>query len=318
VKNLITGVNGFAGSHLADYLLSRGEEVFGLCRTPGPHPNLRHLSLQVFPCDIRDAKGIRNILEKVAPGRIYHLAAQSFVPAAEKEADSVRAINLGGTVNLLEQVRALGLPARVLFVGSSEEYGPVEPGESPIGESRPRRPATAYGEGKAAAEDVAERFAREDGLDVVRVRPFNHIGPRQDGRFVSSSFARQIAQIEAGAEPVLRVGNLEARRDFTDVRDTVRAYGQLMEGAERGEVYNVCSGRPVKIRSLLDILLSLSPAAITVETDPGRYRPETPVDFFGDPSRLTKCTGWRPEIPLAQTLEDLLAFWRQKVSGKPV
>lgn len=313
MRNLITGINGFAASHLADYLVAKNEEVVGLARHPENNENIRHLGnrVKVFACDIRAADDLLRVIETVRPQRIYHLASVTFVPAVSHDWNASFDTIFFGTRNLLEAVKQLGLEARILWAGSSEEYG--RPMECAIKETLPLAPVSLYGVSKAAAGLLANSYAQRDHLDVVRVRPFNHIGPRQESRFATASFARQVAQIEAGATPVLKVGNLEARKDFTDVRDMVRAYHAIMERGTMGEVYNVCSGKSVSVKSILDSLVSLASLPIRVEIDRERYREEPSMNFYGDFSLLTSHTGWVPEIPLEKTLQDLLTYWRQHV-----
>ena len=233
------------------------------------------------------------------------------VPVAENAGAGVFDVNFTGTLNLLQAVKELQLNCQVLFVGSSEAYGTVTEKESPVNETTPLKPGSLYGVSKASAEMLARSYFLRDELDVVMVRPFNHIGPRQNSRFVCSAFARQIAALEKGGEPVMKTGNLESYRDFMDVRDTVRAYHAVMESAKAGEVFNVCSGNSVSIRYILDSLLELSDIDIRIERDPNLFREEEPRRICGDPSKLTGSTGWRPQIPLQQTLNDLLKHWRE-------
>ncbi len=315
LKNLITGIHGFAGSHLADLLLSNNEEVFGIARSPADNGNVKHIEdkIQVFPCNIGNRQELKKILATVRPDRIYHLAAVSFIPDAEKEEAAVFDTNLIGTLNLLQAVKELQLNCRVLFVGSAEVYGRVTEVESPIHEDSRLKPVSFYGVSKASADLLAHSYFLRDGLDVVRVRPFNHIGPRQSSRFVCSSFARQIAAIEKGGEPVIKTGNLESYRDFMDVRDTVSAYHSVMNKAHAGEVINVCAGQAVSIQSVLEILLGRSNISIRIERDPQLFRDEEPLRICGDPSLLHQRTGWSPQIMLEQTLSDLLSHWRENL-----
>lgn len=315
MRNLVTGINGFAASHLADYLIARNEEVFGLARHPEKNENIRHHGdgIKVFPCDIRNASDVRRVLEAVKPERIYHLASVTFVPAVAQDWNASFDTIFFGTSNLLEAARQLRLQARILWVGSSEAYGMPPLEEYPLREDRVLTPVSLYGVAKASADVLADSYVRREQMDVIRVRPFNHIGPRQESRFASSSFARQIAQIESGAPPVIKVGNLEARKDFTDVRDTIRAYHSIMERGKAGEVYNVCTGKSLSVKSILEGLVSLASIPIDVEVDPERYRPEPPVNYYGDHTLLTRRTGWLPEIPIQKTLQDILNYWRHQV-----
>jgi GDP-4-dehydro-6-deoxy-D-mannose reductase len=313
VKNLITGIHGFAGSHLADWLLEQNEEVFGLSRSLADNENVRHIRnrIQALSADIRNGEELKKALKTVRPERIYHLAALSFVPDAQKAGPAVFDTNITGTWNLLQAVKELQLNCRVFFVGSSEAYGAMTEKMSPVNETTPLKPGSLYGVSKASAEMLARSYFLRDGLDVVMARPFNHIGPRQSSRFACSSFARQIAAIEKGGDPVMKTGNLESYRDFMDVRDTVRAYHAVMEKASAGEVFNVSSGQAVSVQSVLDRLLELSDIPIRIERDPDLFREEEPKRVCGDHSRLTEGTGWRPQIPLGQTLNDLLNHWRK-------
>ncbi len=318
-RALITGITGFAGSHLADHLLAvGGYEVYGLKRWRSRTENIRHLAGKVtlLDGDITDAVRLREVVAEVRPDVIFHLAAQSFVPASWREPDATLTTNVRGQVNLFEAVRAAGHPCRIQIAGSSEEYGLVGEDELPITEDTPLRPLSPYAVSKVTQDLLAWQYHRSYGLDVVRTRGFNHTGPRRGEVFVTSNFARQIAAIEAGLqEPVLRVGNLDARRDFTDVRDTVRAYRLAVEKGEAGAVYNICSGTTVSIRELLDRLLALSDAAIRVETDPARLRPSDVPVLLGSAARFHAVTGWEPEIPFDQTLRDLLDHWRARLGG---
>lgn len=315
VKNLITGIHGFVGSHLADLLLEQKEEVFGLARSVADNGNVQHIRdrIQVLSCDIGSRQELEKVLEMVRPQRIYHLAAVAFVPDADKKGVVAFDTNYTGTLNLLHTVKELKLNCRILFAGSSEVYGAVTKEESPVKEDRPLQPVSLYGVSKAAADLLAYSYFARDGLDVIRVRPYNHIGPRQSSRFVCSSFARQIAAIEKGAEPVIKTGNLESYRDFMDVRDTVRAYPEVMDRGNAGEVFNVCAGNTVSIRSILETLLGMTDISIRIECDSKLFRKEEPLRICGDNSLLRGRTGWRPQIPLEQTLGDLLNYWRKNL-----
>lgn len=312
MKNLITGIHGFAGSHMADLLLERNEQVFGIVRSLADNQNIKHIEkkIQTFSCDIRKRQEVKKVLNEVRPDRIYHLASVSFIPDVEQAGSAAFETNLLGTLNLLESVKELKPDCRFLYVGSSEEYGMVSQEEGFIKEDRALKPFSLYGVSKAAADLLAQSYFTRDGLDVIRVRPYNHIGPRQDSRFVCSSFARQIAAIENGCEPLIKTGNLESYRDFTDVRDTVRAYHAVMDKAEAGEVFNVCSGKMTRVKVLLDTLLKISGVAIKTEVDPSLFREAKPVNVSGVNTLLQQRTGWRPQFSLDQTLGDLLNYWR--------
>ena len=315
MKNLITGIHGFAGSHLVDRLLKQNEEVVGIARSVADNGNTKHIQdrIRVLSCDIVNRQELKAVLETVRPQRIYHLAGVSFVPDADKEGAKVFDTHFIGTLNLLQAVKELKMDCRILFAGSSEAYGTVAEEESPVKETQLLQPVSLYGVSKASADLLAHSYFLRDGLNVIRGRSYSHIGPRQSSRFVCSSFARQIAEIEKGAEPVIRAGNLESYRDFTDVRDTVRAYHAIMKKASAGEVFNICSGNTVSVRSILDILLDISSIAARIKRDPKLFREEKPLRVCGDNSLLALRTGWRPQIPLKQTLGDLLNYWRENI-----
>ena len=314
---LITGITGFAGSHLAEYLLSRGDgAVHGTLRWRSRTENIDHLRgrIVLHECDIRDATAVREVIRKVKPDRIFHLAAQSYVPMSWVAPSETLTTNIIGQTNLLEAVRATGCDCRIQIAGSSEEYGLVLPGETPIKETNPLRPLSPYAVSKVAQDLMGYQYFKSYGLRVVRTRAFNHTGPRRGEVFVTSNFARQIAEIEKGKKPpVIQVGNLEAVRDFTDVRDTVVAYFLALERGEPGEVYNVATGQGHKIGAMLQILLEKSRVQVKVEQDPSRLRPSDVELLVGDPSKLEQQTGWKRNYSFEQTLEDLLNYWRAKV-----
>ena len=312
--HLITGIHGFAGSHLADLLVKKGEQVCGLAHSLDNDQNIAHLGnkIKVYQADICDRLQVEQVLDSVRPTAIYHLAGMSYVPATVDSAmfDS----HFRGTLNLLESAKELKLKAKTLWVGSSEEYGLIKQGNGLVDECHPLSPLSLYGVSKSSAEMLANSYHERGDLEVIRVRPFNHIGPRQNSRFVVSSFARQIVEIEAGKEPILKVGNLNSERDFTDARDTVRAYLSVMNVGQSGDVFNVCSGKTKKISSLLGDLIEQAQVEIKVESEAERFRPNIPVSLAGDYSKLQAATGWRPEISLEASLGDTLTYWREKLS----
>ncbi len=316
MRALITGVGGFAGRHLAAYLLSQGNiEVFGCVL----HDDQARVGLppgvRVLKADLRDPEAAHHLMAEVRPDRLFHLAAQAFVPESLRDPWGTLENNIRSQVNLLEAARRLGYPLRILVVGSNEEYGQARPEELPLREDSPLRPTSPYAVSKVAQDLLGLQYFLSYRMHIVRVRPFNHIGPGQDERFVAPAFAKQVAEIEAGLrpQPVIYVGNLEAQRDFSDVRDIVRAYYLALEYSAPGEVYNVCSGQPRSARQLLEIMLSASRVTITIEHDPSRLRPvDTPISF-GDPSRLRAATGWQPQIPFEQTVRDVLQDWRERI-----
>lgn len=313
---LITGVTGFAGSHLVDYLLAQGGyDIYGIQRWRSRTENIEHFQdkISLLECDLRDATSTRDTLEKVKPEWIFHLAAQSFVPTSWIAPTESLTTNVLAQVNIFEAVRHMGLKCRIQLACSSEEYGMVFPEETPIKETNPLRPLSPYAVSKVAQDMLGYQYWMSFKVDSVRTRGFNHEGPRRGPVFVASDFAKQIADIEKGRRaPVLNVGNLEAKRDFTDVRDMVRAYVLALEKCEPGEVYNICSGKAWVIRDMLDHLLSLTKAKIEVKQDPARLRPSDVPILLGDNSRFVKATGWQPTIPFEKTLADMLEYWRSR------
>jgi GDP-4-dehydro-6-deoxy-D-mannose reductase len=313
---LVTGVTGFAGSHLVDYMLERGDcEIFGILRWRSRTENIEHFTSQVtlVECDLRDATSTHDTLAKVKPDWIFHLAAQSFVPTSWIAPTESLTTNVLAQVHIFEAVRRLGLPCRIQLACSSEEYGMVFPNEVPIKETNPLRPLSPYAVSKVAQDLLGYQYWMSWKVDSVRTRGFNHEGPRRGPVFVASDFAKQIADIEKGRKPpVLSVGNLDAKRDFTDVRDMVRAYWLALEQCEPGEVYNICSGRAWVIRDVLDVLLGLSKTKIEVKQDPARLRPSDVPILLGDNTKFVKATGWQPTIPFEQTLKDMLEYWRAR------
>lgn len=317
-KALITGITGFAGSHLAEYLLARGDvEVYGTIRWRSRTENIDPVKDQVnlIECELRDAISVDNVVREVKPDLIFHLAAQSFVPASWNSPADTLTANTLGQVNIFEALRRHGLTeTRIQIACSSEEYGLVHEDEVPIKESNPLRPLSPYAVSKVTQDYLAFQYYRSYGTKAVRTRTFNHTGPRRGHVFVTSNFAKQVAEIEEGLrEPVIHVGNLEAKRDFTDVRDAVRAYWLALEKGVPGEVYNVSSDRTIRIRDMLDMLLSMSKLKIRVEVDPARLRPSDVEILYGDSSKFRAQTGWAPTIPFEQTMRDLLNYWREKV-----
>jgi len=317
MRVLITGLTGFVGSHLADHLVARGDvEIFGTHRWRSRMDNIEHLSGRVglVECDLRDATAVRRMLSAVRPERIFHLAAQSYVPTSWRAPGETLAGNIAAQVNLFEAARELALPARFHIAGSSEEYGRVLPDEIPIREENPLRPLSPYAVSKVTQDLLAYQYWMSYRLHTVRTRGFNHTGPRRGEVFVTSNFARQIVQIEKGLrEPVVWVGNLDAMRDFSDVRDMVRAYWLALEHGEPGEVYNICSGRGYTVRGLLEILLDLAHVKVEIREDPARLRPSDVNVLVGDCTRFRSITGWEPTIPFEVTLKDILDYWRQRL-----
>jgi GDP-4-dehydro-6-deoxy-D-mannose reductase len=321
MRALITGITGFAGSHLAELLLAEHPDVkvYGTYRWRSRMDNIEHLldKVHLIEADLRDFTAVHTALERSRPDYVFHLAAQSFVPASWSAPGETLTTNVSSQVNLFEAIRTLGLDPVVQIACSSEEYGLVLPHETPIKETNPLRPLSSYAVSKVAQDMLGYQYFQSYGLKAIRTRGFNHTGPRRGQVFVTSNFCSQVAAIELGLqEPVIRVGNLEAIRDFTDVRDTVRAYWLAVTKAKPGEVYNIATGHGIHIREMLDMLLALSTAKVKVEVDPDRLRPSDVEILIGDSSKFRADTGWEPRIPFEQTLGDLLAYWRQTLSAR--
>lgn len=314
MRVLITGVTGFAGSHLADFVLGQpGTTVFGTFRPRSRLDNVLHLLpfVRLVECDLRDPFAVQTTVREVSPDRVFHLAAQSFVPTSWTAPEETLTTNVIGQLNLLEALRRFRPDARLQVACSSEEYGLVRPDEVPITEDNPLRPLSPYGVSKVAQDLLGYQYHASYGLHVVRTRAFNHTGPRRGEVFATSSFAKQIAEIEAGLKPpVLLCGNLDARRDFTDVRDMVRAYWLALDRCEPGEAYVIASGTAPTMREVLDLLLGLARCPVEVRVDPERLRPSDVPILVGDASKFRTRTGWEPEIPFTKTLADLLDYWR--------
>jgi len=315
-RALITGIAGFAGSHLAMELLDQGWEVLGIERHGAVLSNLTDLidRVQVMECDILSSKDVGYVIRRHKPDTIFHLAGTSFVPDAQNAPQMAFEINVKGSLNMLAETRENAPEAKLILISSAEVYGRAAPGRMPLTEKNKLIPVNIYALTKLCAEEIAAYYHRVGGVNCVVLRPFNHIGPGQRASFVTSSFALQIARIEAGKqEAVLRVGNLEASRDFTDVRDMVRAYRLAAEYCDPARPYNICSGKAYKIKEILDKMLALSEAEIEIREDPARLRAsEVPV-FQGNPARFTEATGWKPLFSIAETLETILDYWRGKV-----
>lgn len=312
MRALITGSCGFVGAHLVNHLRAQpGLEVFGVAR--GSRTGLPE---RTFTVDLTDDGAVANLIRDVRPDLVFHLAAQAAVPVSFGSPRDTLVNNIVGQLNLTEAILASGLRPRMLVVGSADEYGVVRPEELPIREDNPLRPNSPYAVSKVAQDMLGYQYFASHGLHIVRVRPFNHIGPGQSDLFASASFARQIAEIEAGLrEPVLLVGNLQAKRDFTDVRDIVVAYRLLLERGVAGEVYNLGSGRSVQVGKLLELLLAQSDARIEVRQDPARMRPSDNPEVVCDCTKALSATGWQATIPLERTLRDLLNYWRERVGS---
>lgn len=313
-SSLIIGAAGFVGGYLIKELKSLGDEVFA---TKLPAETL-NADCTVRDLDILDAESTAALISEIKPDRIFHLAAQSSVALSWKKPALTAQINVVGAINVLEAVRNSGCEPVILLIGSSEEYGVVNTPDGIISEDRQVRPNNIYAATKSAQNRIGGIYHEAYGIKTICVRAFNHFGPGQLPQFVISDFCKQTAEIEAGQrEPVISVGNLSAKRDFTDVRDIVRAYGMLAEKGRSGETYNVGSGRAVEIRSVLDIILSLSKADICVKVDEARLRPVDVPVIQADILKITSDTGWRPNIDIKDTIKDTLDHWRNVIeTGK--
>ena len=291
MRALVTGATGFVGRHLVAYLAAAGDEV-AISEAEITEP-------EALEADFRDGR----------PDAVYHLAAQADVQASFTDPAATLRINVEGTFNVLEAAQRAGAK-RVVAISSADVYGRVEPASLPVEEAAAMRPVTPYGASKAAAEMVCVQAGLGRGLDVIRARAFNHLGPGQSDRFVAAALASRVAANERSGAEEVRVGNLQARRDFTDVRDVVRAYRLLAERGAPGEAYNVCSGTARAISELAEALIARARHPMRLAADGDLLRPVDVAEARGDPSKLHDATGWRPEVPLEQTLEDLLDFWR--------
>jgi len=316
LRALITGVCGFAGSHLADYLLTHTDlEVYGTDIVSGG-ANIAHIrdDLELIVGDMSDAEVASEILSQANADYVFHLAAQAFVPLSWSNPWQTMENNIRSQLNILQIMVDSGVRPKVLVVGSADEYGMILPDELPVTEDTPLRPYSPYAVSKIAQDMLGYQYFVSHGLPIVRVRPFNHIGTRQSPAFVTSDFANQIAEIEDGRrEPRLLVGNLEAKRDFTDVRDMVRGYYLALERGEDGEVYNLGAERASSIREALEALLEMSEAQIDVVQDPSRMRPSDVPVVVSDCSKFRQRTGWRATVNLRESLREILDYWRERV-----
>ncbi len=314
---LITGITGFAGGHLAEALLARGGAVVTGVSRRGQWPSeWQHLAgrADLRACDLGDRAAVEAVLREVQPARVYHLAGYAHVGQSLHEPDAAWAGNLAATRSLYDAVVRWGGRPRILFVGSGLIYGDPEVAEQAHDEGCLLRPTTPYSASKAAADLLSYQVTRAPGLDVVRARPFNHVGPRQSPKFAVAHFAKQLAAIEQGRQPPpLETGSLSPRRDLTDVRDTVQAYLLLMERGRTGEAYNVGTGQALAMREVLDRLLALSPAQVPVRQRSGLVRTAETLAVRADAGKIGRELGWAPRLTLEQTLTDMLAYWRQTV-----
>ncbi len=320
MKILITGATGFVGSHLIDSLLGKDEvTIYATRRHRSNVENVGHLTnlqqVKWLTMDITDSHSVLRLIEECKPDLCFHLCAQSFVPESWNAPQETMTTNIIGTINLLEAIKTVSPETRIQIAGSSEEYGMVKEDELPISENNPLRPLSPYGVSKVGEDLLGYQYFMSYGLKTVRTRGFNHTGPRRGETFVCSNFAKQIAEIEKGKrENTIGVGNLDARRDFTDVRDMVSAYWLSLQKGKPGEVYNICSGKCLSMREVLDTLLQISGAKVNIKPDPERLRPSDVPVLLGDSRKFRKQTGWEPKIPFEKTLEDILNHWREMIA----
>lgn len=323
MRVLVTGIDGFVGSHLAEFLLGiPGVEVHGIVHPDAQGTNIRHLAarLTLHRLDILHADAVGSVIERVQPARIIHLAAQAFIPVSMSDPERTFRTNISGGLSLLEAARKVGGgkaggPA-VLIVSSGEVYGKVPPESQPITEDCPLRPSNPYAVSKACIDLISQDYRRSFGLNVKVVRPFNHAGPRQSPVFVCSDFGRQIASISLGKTPPrMSVGNINARRDFTDVRDVIRAYWMIFDSPPTDDVFNVCSGASLRIGDIVAMLETIAGISVEITSDQSRLRPYDIPTIVGSYERLRTVTGWSPSIPITRTLNDVYAYWRDQLTA---
>jgi GDP-4-dehydro-6-deoxy-D-mannose reductase len=320
MKVLITGISGFAASHLVDYIKANNlaDEIHGTIRSYNTNlDNIKdHVKdLHLHEMDLCDAYSVDRVFKEVKPDKVFHLAAQAFVPKSWKSPMETVNSNVNGSVNVFEAIRRNADHATVHIAGSSEEYGLVLPEETPIDENQPLRPLSPYGASKASMDLFAYQYFKSYGLKILRTRTFNHTGPRRGSVYVASTWCKQVADAEAGKrEAVIYHGNLEAKRDFTDVRDIVRAYWIATEKCTPGEVYNICSGNDAvfSMQEVQDLIVSKAKIPFERKLDESRMRPSDLPLLSGNSNKFRKETGWKPEITFDQTIEDLLNYWRER------
>ncbi|MBI3991648.1 MAG: GDP-mannose 4,6-dehydratase [Candidatus Lambdaproteobacteria bacterium] len=293
---MLTGGQGFVGRHVRAML---GGELLA-----GPNGDA---------VDVRQADAVTEAVARIRPERVLHLAARSSVRSSQDDAATTYAVNFGGTYNLLRALEAARFRGRLLYVGSGVVYGDDQPQRLPFAEDSPLHPATPYAASKLAAEALCRQWSRTSAFEIVMARPFNHIGTGQSRHYAVADFAAQIVEIRHGRRPpVVTAGRVDVSRDFTDVRDVVRAYELLLARGTHGEVYNVCAGHGRRLDAIVAALAALAGVDVQVRTDPTRVRPGDAAVLCGDPGRLARATGWRPRIPWEQTLREILRDWEAR------
>lgn len=312
-KALITGISGFVGSHLAQFLIEKNIKVFGFYYPNQGLNNLKEIKnkLTLYPVDLLEPKNLLGTIKKINPDYVFHLAATSSPSQSFKEPVETLKNNIFAQINLLDCLVQIKSKAKILAVASSEEYGDVQSGK--VSETQALNPISPYAVSKVGQDFLAYQYFLHHGLHVIRVRPFNHAGPKQAPFFVVAAFAKQIAEIEKNGGGEIKVGNLKSYRDFTDVRDIVRAYYLALEKGKISQVYNIGSGKPVKIANILKMLISHSSTTIIVKTDKDKFLPLDIKKAKCDFSKFKKDTGWKPEIPFSTTLLDTLEYERTKI-----
>ncbi|MBO5458728.1 MAG: GDP-mannose 4,6-dehydratase [Lachnospira sp.] len=312
MRALVIGGGGFVGPYLVRHL--HNDLGYEVSVTKTEKEQLQLPEAKIYDCDILDKAQITKVLEMVRPDYIFHLAAQSSVSVSWKNPALTIDVNIKGGINVLDAIRELDYKPRTLLIGSGEEYGHIRQEDCPIKEDTVLRPGNIYAATKSCQNMLGSIYASAYDMDVVMVRAFNHIGPNQTPIFVVADFCKQVAEIEKGIkEPVMYVGNLSAKRDFTDVRDVVQAYAMLVKEGARGETYNVGTGHALAIQEILDKIISLSTSKIEVQVDPDKLRPVDVPIIEPDISKINKCTGWEPKISLEQTLKETLEYWRKQL-----
>lgn len=315
-KALIIGAGGFVGGYLARCLMDEFDMEVHATKLPGVETleDISFLGDRIYDLDILVKEDIAELFLSVRPDYIFHLAAQSSVSAAWRNPSLTIDVNIKGSVNVMDAIRELYYKPRVVIIGSGEEYGHIEEGDTPINENTKLRPGNIYAATKACQNMIGTIYSKAYDMELMLVRAFNHMGPGQAPLFVVSDFCKQVAEIEKGyRQPVMYVGNLSAKRDFTDVRDVVRAYGLLAVKGRAGETYNVGSGKAIAIKEVLDKIISLSIAKIEVRVDQNKIRPVDVPIIEADISKINNETGWKPEIPFETTIREILEYWRERV-----